>query len=58
MTKNISCSRCRQTVQSATAKTIDKLMTQVIIHVKSEHKEIELNIENISKTKSLIKEIS
>ena len=45
MTKNISCSRCRQTAQSATAKTIDKLMTQVIIHVKNEHKEIELNTE-------------
>ena len=56
MTKNISCSRCRQTAQSATAKTIDKLMTQVIIHVKNEHKEIELNTENIS-IKSLIKEI-
>ncbi|MDO8641878.1 MAG: DUF1059 domain-containing protein [Nitrosarchaeum sp.] len=30
-------------------------MAQVIIHVKNEHNEIELNTENISKIKSLIK---
>jgi predicted small metal-binding protein len=45
-----------KTTWSATAKTVDELMTQVISHVKKEHKEIELNAENISKIKSLIKE--
>ena len=43
---------------SATAKTVHELMTQVIIYVKNEHKEIELNTENVLKIKSLIKEIS
>ncbi len=59
MTKNISCADAgKDCTWSATAKTVDELMAQVIIHVKNEHKEIELNTENISKIKSLIKEIS
>jgi predicted small metal-binding protein len=57
MTKSISCSDAgKDCTWSATAKTVDELMTQVISHVKKEHKEIELNTENISKIKSLIKE--
>jgi predicted small metal-binding protein len=56
MTKSISCSDAGKDCKwSATAKTVDELMGQVIIHVKKEHKEIELNTENISKIKSLIK---
>ena len=59
MTKSISCSDAgKDCTWAATAKTIDELMVQVIIHVKNEHTEIELNTENISKIKSLIKEIS
>jgi len=59
MTKSISCSDAgKDCAWSATAKTVDELMVHVIIHVKNEHKEIELNTENISKIKSLIKEIS
>jgi predicted small metal-binding protein len=57
MAKSISCSDAgKDCPWSATAKTVDELMTQVIIHVKKEHKEIKLNAENISKIKSLIKE--
>lgn len=57
MTKSISCSDAgKDCIWSATAKTVDELMAQVIIHVKNEHTEIELNTENISKIKSLIKE--
>ncbi len=56
MTKSISCSDAgKDCAWSATAKTVDELMVQVISHVKKEHKEIELNTENISKIKSLIK---
>ena len=56
MTKSISCSDAgKDCTWSTTAKTVDELMAQVIIHVKNEHKEIELNTENISKIKSLIK---
>jgi predicted small metal-binding protein len=59
MTKSISCSDAgKDCTWSATAKTVDELMAQVIIHVKNEHKEIELNTENVLKIKSLIKEIS
>jgi len=58
MTKSISCSDAgKDCGWSATGITDDELMTQVMIHVKQEHQEIELNIENISKIKSLIKEI-
>lgn len=58
MTKSINCADAGKDCSwSATAETDDELMTDVIIHVKSEHKEIELNIENITKIKSLIKEI-
>ena len=46
MTKSISCADAgKDCTWSATAKTVDELMAQVIIHVKSEHKEIELNTE-------------
>jgi predicted small metal-binding protein len=59
MTKSISCSDAGKDCSwSATAQTDDELMTKVMIHVKNEHKKITLNIENISKIKSLIKEIS
>ena len=58
MTKSISCSDAGKDCSwSATAETDDALMTDVMIHVKNEHKEIEMNIENITKIKSLIKEI-
>ncbi|MBI5859774.1 MAG: DUF1059 domain-containing protein [Nitrosarchaeum sp.] len=58
MTKSISCSDAGKDCSwSATAKTVDDLMVQVMTHVKNHHKEIELNTENISKIKSLIKEI-
>ena len=59
MTKSISCADAgKDCTWSAIAKTVDELMAQVIIHVKNEHKEIELNTENVLKIKSLIKEIS
>ena len=59
MTKSISCADAgKDCTWSANAKTVDELMAQVIIHVKNEHKEMELNTENVSKIKSLIKEIS
>ncbi|NNL59214.1 MAG: DUF1059 domain-containing protein [Nitrosopumilus sp.] len=58
MTKSISCSDAGKDCSwSATAGTEDELLSKVAEHVKSDHKEIELNDENISKIKSLIKEI-
>jgi len=58
MTKSISCSDAgKDCGWSATAETEEDLMSQVKDHVLSDHKEIELNEENISGIKSLIKEV-
>ncbi len=58
MTKSISCSDAGKDCEwSATAETEENLMGQVAYHVKKYHKDIELTLENISKIKSLIKEI-
>ena len=58
MTKSISCSDAvKDCGWSATAETEERLMGKVAYHVKEHHKDIELTTENISKIKSLIKEI-
>ena len=58
MAKSISCSDAgKDCGWSATAETEEDLMSQVREHVLSDHKEIELNEENISGIKSLIKEV-
>lgn len=58
MTKSISCADAGKDCSwSATAGTEDELLAKVAEHVKADHKEIELNDENISNIKSLIKEI-
>ena len=57
MTKSISCKDAGKDCNwSASAKSVEELMTQVTEHVLAEHKEIELNSENIASIKSLIKE--
>lgn len=57
MTKTISCSDAgKDCGWSASAESEEELMTKVTEHVLAEHKEIELNAENISSIKSLIKE--
>jgi len=58
MTKSISCSDAgKDCGWSASAETEENLMGKVAYHVKMEHKDIELTTENISKIRSLIKEI-
>ena len=58
MTKSISCSDAGKDCSwSATADSEEELMSKVTEHVLSDHKEIELNEENISGIKSLIKEV-
>ena len=58
MTKSISCSDAGKDCSwSATAESEKELMSKVTEHVLSDHKEIELNEENISGIKSLIKEV-
>ena len=58
MAKSISCSDAgKDCGWSATAETEEDLMSQVKEHVLSDHKEIELNEENITVIKSLIKEV-
>jgi len=58
MTKSISCADAGKNCGwSATAEKEEDLMNKVVSHVKTDHKEIELNSENILKIKSLIKEI-
>ena len=58
MTKSISCSDAgKDCGWSATAENEDELMGKVAYHVKMEHKDIEFTSENISKIKSLIKDI-
>jgi predicted small metal-binding protein len=57
MGKTISCSDAGKDCSwSATADSEEELMSLVTEHVLAEHKEIELNSENISNIKSLIKE--
>ena len=57
MVKSISCKDAGKDCNwSASAKSVEELMSQVTEHVLAEHKEIELNSENILNIKSLIKE--
>jgi predicted small metal-binding protein len=57
MAKSISCKDAGKDCNwSASAKSVEELMSQVTEHVLAEHKEIELNSENIASIKSLIKE--
>ena len=57
MTKSISCKDAGKDCSwSYTSETIDELMVEVLKHVKTEHKEIELNIETIKNIKNLIKD--
>lgn len=58
MTKSISCEDAgKDCGWSATAETEDELMQKVAEHVQADHKDLELNEENIAKVKSLIKDI-
>ena len=57
MVKSISCKDAGKDCNwSASAESVEELMSQVAEHVLAEHKEIELNSENITSIKSLIKE--
>ena len=57
MAKSISCKDAGKDCNwSASAKSLEELMSQVTEHVLAEHKEIELNSESIASIKSLIKE--
>ena len=57
MAKSISCKDAGKDCNwSASAESVEELMSQVTKHVLAEHKEIELNSENITSIKSLIKE--
>ena len=57
MAKSISCKDAGKDCNwSASAKSLEELMSQVTEHILAEHKEIELNSENIASIKSLIKE--
>ena len=57
MTKSISCKDAgKDCTWSATHESEEALMSMVKEHVLAEHKEIELNPENIVNIKSLIKE--
>ena len=57
MTKSISCKDAgNDCTWSATHESEEALMSMVKEHVLAEHKEIELNPENIANIKSLIKE--
>ena len=56
MAKSISCKDAGKDCNwSASAESVEELMSQVTKHVLAEHKEIELNHENIANIKSLIK---
>ena len=58
MAKSISCADAgKDCGWSATADTEDELMQKVAEHVQADHKDLELNEENIAKVKSLIKDI-
>jgi predicted small metal-binding protein len=57
MAKSINCKDAGKDCNwSASAKSVEELMSQVTEHVLAAHKEIELNSENIASIKSLIKE--
>lgn len=57
MAKSISCKDAGKDCNwSASAKSVEELMSQVTEHVLAEHKEIELNSKNITSIKSLIRE--
>ena len=57
MVKSISCKDAGKDCNwSAAAESVEELMSRVTEHVLAEHKEIELNSENITSIKSLIKE--
>jgi predicted small metal-binding protein len=57
MVKSISCKDAGKDCNwSASAESVEELMSRVTEHVLAEHKEIELNSENITSIKSLIKE--
>jgi len=57
MAKSIRCSDAGKNCGwSATAESEHELMEQVILHVKEEHQEIELNDKTISQIKSLIRD--
>ena len=57
MTKSISCKDAGKDCNwSASTESVEELMSLVTEHVLAEHKEIELNSENIANIKSLIKE--
>ena len=59
MTKSISCKDAGKDCTwsaSSTTNNEEELMSMVKEHVLAEHKEIELNPENIANIKSLIKE--
>jgi len=57
MTKSISCKDAGKDCSwSASAESVEELMSQVTEHVLAEHKEIELNSDNITSIKSLIKD--
>ena len=58
MTKSISCHDAGKDCEwSANAPTEAELMIKIEEHVKAEHKEIALTLENIVNIKTLIKEI-
>lgn len=58
MTKSISCKDAGADCGwSATAETENELMSKVQEHVKTDHKELEINDQLVAKVKSLIKEI-
>ena len=58
MAKSISCADAgKDCGWSATADTEDDLMQKIAEHVQAEHKDLELNEENIAMVKSLIKDI-
>ena len=57
MVKSISCKDAGKDCNwSASAESVEELISQVTEHVLAKHKEIELNSENITSIKSLIKE--
>ena len=57
MVKSIRCKDAGKDCNwSASAESVEELISQVTEHVLAEHKEIELNSENITSIKSLIKE--
>ena len=57
MAKSISCKDAGKDCNwSASTESVEELMSLVTEHVLAEHKEIELNSENITSIKSLIKE--